>query len=171
MGGLLNGALEKRSSRWRAGSRLNLAPACTGRFRGSSVTASLPGSLLVNDKGRYHTQHPGLTEGRIVAYTCKWIYAYMTRNAMPEPETARLTITWSKEADHALRSFLGAQGMKKGDISKFIEEAVRWRIFHQTVREAREAFADVSPDELQKMIDESVEDVRAKHYRERAKRS
>ncbi len=91
---------------------------------------------------------------------------------MSEPEqTTRLTITWSKQADLALRSFLGAQGMKKGDLSKFIEEAVRWRIFHQTVREAREAFADVSPDELQKMIDEAVEDVRAKRYRELAKRS
>ncbi len=90
---------------------------------------------------------------------------------MSEPETPRLPITWSKQADHALRSFLGTQGMKKGDISKFIEEAVRWRIFHQTVRQAREAFAGVSPDELQKMIDETVEDVRAKHYRERAERS
>ena len=107
----------------------------------------------------------------IIAYTNKRMYAYMTRKAMSEPETTRLTITWSKRADYALRSFLGAQGMKKGDISKFIEEAVRWRIFHQTVREARQAFADVPPDELQKMIDEAVEDVRAKHYRERAKRS
>ena len=95
----------------------------------------------------------------------------MTTNSISEQESTRLTITWSKETDHALRSFLGVQGIKKGDISKFIEEAVRWRIFHQTVREAREAFADVSPDELQKMIDEAVEDVRAKHYRERARRS
>ncbi len=91
---------------------------------------------------------------------------------MTQPEeNTRLTITWSKQTDFALRSYLGAQGMKKGDISKFIEEAVRWRIFHQTVREAREAFADVSPDELQKMIDEAVDDVRAKHYQERANRS
>jgi len=89
---------------------------------------------------------------------------------MSEPETTRLTITWSKQADLALRAYLGAQGMKKGDISKFIEEAVRWRIFHQTIREAREAFADVPSDELQKMIDEAVDDVRAKGYRERAKR-
>jgi len=49
----------------------------------------------------------------------------MTRNSMSEPETTRLTITWSKQADLALRSYLGAQGMKKGDISKFIEDAVR----------------------------------------------
>lgn len=86
-------------------------------------------------------------------------------------ETTRLTITLSKQADYALRSFLGAQGMRKGDISKFIEEAVCWRIFHQTVREAREAFADLAPDELQKMIDDAVEDVRAKRYRDQAQRS
>jgi hypothetical protein len=94
----------------------------------------------------------------------------MTKGVAAQPETTRLTITWSKEADYALRTFLGSQGMKKGDLSKFIEEAVRWRIFHQTVRESREAFADVSPDELQKMIDQAVEDFRARHYRERAKR-
>jgi hypothetical protein len=52
----------------------------------------------------------------------------------------------------ALRSYLGAQGMKKGDISKFIEEAVRWRIFHDTVQEARASFGHVPPDELQKMF-------------------
>lgn len=85
-------------------------------------------------------------------------------------ETTRLTIIWSKEADHALRSFLSAKGMKKGGLSKFIEEAVRWRIFHQTVGEAREAFADVSPEELQKLVDEAVEDVRAKRYRQPVKR-
>ena len=86
-------------------------------------------------------------------------------------EAIRWNIKVSKKTDLTLRTYLGAQGAKKGDLSKFIEEAVRWRIFHQTVREARKAFADVSPDELQKMIDEAVEDVRAKRYRERAKRS
>ena len=79
-------------------------------------------------------------------------------------ETTRLTITWSKQVDLALRSYLGAQGMKKGDLSKFIEEAVRWRIFHQTVQQTRKAFADVPPDELQKMIDEAVDHARAKRY-------
>jgi Ribbon-helix-helix domain len=93
------------------------------------------------------------------------------KDVMSEPETTRLTISWSKEADHALRSYLGAQGMKKGDLSKFIEEAVRWRIFHRTVGEARDAFADVSPAKLQEMIDAAVEDARLKRYRERAKRS
>jgi hypothetical protein len=95
----------------------------------------------------------------------------MTKNAASTSETTRLTIAWSKSTDFALRTFLGAQGMKKGDISKFIEDAVRWRIFQQTVHDARAAFADVPPEELQKMIDESVEEVRAEHYRERAKQT
>jgi hypothetical protein len=89
----------------------------------------------------------------------------MTIPQNSEQENTRLTISWSKQADLALRSFLGAQGMKKGDLSKFIEEAVRWRIFHQTVREARENFEDVSPDDLQKQIDQGVEEVRARRFR------
>jgi hypothetical protein len=91
---------------------------------------------------------------------------------MPEPEeTTRVTITWSKETDLTLRSFLGAQGLKKGALSKFIEEAVRWRVFHQTVSGARERFAEIPGDQLQKEIDDAVEAVRADRYRRRAKRT
>jgi len=79
---------------------------------------------------------------------------------MTDPENTRLTITWSKETDLALRIFLGAQGLKKGAISQFIEDAVKWRLFDQTVGEVRTAFADVPPDQLQNMIDEAVQDVR-----------
>jgi len=95
----------------------------------------------------------------------KQLYAYMNTTESSQSENIRLTISWSKQADLALRSFLGAQGMKKGDLSKFIEEAVRWRIFHQTVGEARTRFDDVSPEELQKQIDQGVEEVRARRYR------
>ena len=40
-------------------------------------------------------------------------------------ETVRWTIKVSPETDLSLRGFLGAQGMKKGDLSKFVEDAVR----------------------------------------------
>ncbi|MGD9787568.1 MAG: ribbon-helix-helix domain-containing protein [Sulfuricellaceae bacterium] len=43
-------------------------------------------------------------------------------------ETIRWTIKVSGETDLALRRFLGAQGMKKGDLSRFVEEAVRLRL-------------------------------------------
>lgn len=47
-------------------------------------------------------------------------------------ETIRWTIKVSGETDLALRSFLGAHGMKKGDLSRFVEEAVRARLTELT---------------------------------------
>jgi hypothetical protein len=46
--------------------------------------------------------------------------------------------------------------MKKGDLSKFIEEAVKWRVLDQTIAEARNKFADMPPNELEAVIDEAV---------------
>ena len=71
--------------------------------------------------------------------------------------TTRWTVSVSRDTDIAVRSFLAQRGMKKGDLSKFIEDAVRWRVLDQTVAEARASFADLPPHELQAMIDEAVE--------------
>jgi hypothetical protein len=48
----------------------------------------------------------------------------------------RWNIKVSKEIDLTLRTYLRAQGMKKGDLSKFIEDAVPWRISNRTVQES-----------------------------------
>jgi hypothetical protein len=74
---------------------------------------------------------------------------------MPD-DTTRWTVSVSKDTDIVVRSFLAQRGMKKGDLSKFIEEAVKWRVLEQTVAEAREKFADVPPEELEALIDEAV---------------
>lgn len=79
-------------------------------------------------------------------------------------EAVRWNIKVSKQTDLTLRTFLGAQGAKKGDLSKFIEEAVRWRVFNLTVQDIRKRNADVDPDELQRIIDETVREVRAERY-------
>lgn len=76
-------------------------------------------------------------------------------------EAVRWNIKVSKDTDLTLRTFLGARGGRKGDLSKFIEEAVRWRVFHRSVQEIRERNAGTDPDELQRIIDESVREVRA----------
>ena len=76
---------------------------------------------------------------------------------MSRDSTTRWTVSVSKETDIAVRSFLAQRGMKKGDLSKFIEEAVRWRVFEQTIAEARSRFADLEPDALQSLIDEAVD--------------
>jgi hypothetical protein len=74
---------------------------------------------------------------------------------MPD-DTTRWTVSVSKETDVAVRSFLAQRGLKKGDLSKFIEEAVRWRVLDQTIAEAREKFSDVPPAELDALLDEAV---------------
>jgi len=71
-------------------------------------------------------------------------------------DTTRWTVSVSKDTDIAVRSFLAARGMKKGDLSKFIEEAVKWRVLDQTMTEARSKFADMPPQELELLIDEAV---------------
>jgi len=71
-------------------------------------------------------------------------------------DTTRWTVSVSKETDISVRSFLAQRGMKKGDLSKFIEEAVKWRVFEQTVAEARSKFADLPADEMEALIDEAV---------------
>ena len=73
----------------------------------------------------------------------------------------RWNIKVSKDTDLALRSFLGSKGMRKGDLTKFIEDAVRIQVFHQTVLDIKARNADTAPDELQSMIDRAVQDVRA----------
>jgi len=76
-------------------------------------------------------------------------------------EAIRWNIKVSKETDLALRTFLGSRGMKKGDLSKFIEQAVRAHVFHRTVQDIKSRNAGADPDELQALIDDTVREVRA----------
>jgi hypothetical protein len=76
-------------------------------------------------------------------------------------EAVRWNIKVSKETDLTLRTFLGAQGAKKGDLSKFIEEAVRWRVLHRTVQDIRARNSDADPDEIQRIVNQAVSEVRA----------
>ena len=84
-----------------------------------------------------------------------------------EAEAVRWSVKVSKDTDLTLRTFLGAQGMKKGDLSKFIEEAVRRRVLQCTIQDIRARNADADPDRIQRIVDEAVREVRAER---RAKR-
>ena len=83
---------------------------------------------------------------------------------MPDDTTTtRWTVSVSRDTDIAVRSFLAQRGLKKGDLSKFIEEAVKWRVLDQTIAEARGKFADMPPAELDAAIDEAVAAARKAH--------
>ena len=89
---------------------------------------------------------------------------------MEEQGVVRWNIKVSKETDLTLRTYLGAQGAKKGDLSKFIEEAVRRRVLQCTIQDIRARNADADPDEIQRIVDEAVSEVRAeRHSKARSK--
>ncbi len=78
-----------------------------------------------------------------------------------EQEAVRWSIKVSKDTDLTLRTYLGAQGAKKGDLSKFIEEAVRRRVLQCTIQDIRARNADADPDEIQRIVDEAVKEIRS----------
>jgi len=80
---------------------------------------------------------------------------------MPSDTTIRWTVCVSKDTDISVRSFLAERGMKKGDLSKFIEDAVKWRVLDRTLAEARSRFVDMTPEALDSLIDEAVAATRA----------
>ena len=75
-------------------------------------------------------------------------------------DTIRWTVKVSPETDRSLRSFLGQHGMKKGDLSKFIERAVQKEILTQTAAGVKQRNADLTGDQLQALIDDAVSAVR-----------
>src|SRR5438874_9629058 len=100
-----------------------------------------------------------LPSGSGLQWTHKCLSACMYRCYMEE--AVRWNVKVSKEIDLTLRTYLGAQGMKKGDLSKFIEEAVRWRIFNRTVQTINSRHANADTNELQAIVDRAVREVRS----------
>jgi hypothetical protein len=88
----------------------------------------------------------------------------------PMENAVRWSLVVSKETDISLRTYLARLGFRKGDLSKFVEEAVRWRVLDRTVEETKAANAHVPPAELETAIAEAVESVRAERFSSRARR-
>ena len=78
-----------------------------------------------------------------------------------EKQAVRWSLKISKDTDLSLRTFLGTQGMKKGDLSKFVEDAVNRRVLQCTVQDIWERNANADPDDVQRIVDEAVSEVRA----------
>jgi hypothetical protein len=74
------------------------------------------------------------------------------------------TIRWTVKVSRSTAQ----KGLKKGDLSKFIEEAVRWRVFHQTVEDTKERNLNVPHEELDAAIEEALAAVRAERFGKRA---
>lgn len=80
----------------------------------------------------------------------------------------RWSLVVSKDTDVAVRIFLAQRGMRKGDLSKFVEEAVRWRVLDRVVADTKAKNARVPAKKLAAAIDEAVHSIRAEHFRREA---
>lgn len=70
----------------------------------------------------------------------------------------RWNIAVSAETDQALRMLLASQGGgRKGDLSRFIEEAVRRRVFEETARDIKARNADFSAEQIDEAIAEALD--------------
>lgn len=77
-----------------------------------------------------------------------------------EEQAIRWSLKVSRETDLSLRTFLGSQGMKKGDLSKFVEDAVNRRLLQCTVQDIRARNADRDSEEIEALVEEAVREVR-----------
>lgn len=72
--------------------------------------------------------------------------------------SVRWNIAVSAETDQAVRLLLASQGGgRKGDLSRFIEEAVRQRVFEETAREIKARNADLSAAEIDEAVAEALD--------------
>jgi hypothetical protein len=77
--------------------------------------------------------------------------------------TTRWNLVVPKDLDKSLRQFLAAEGRgKKGELSRFVTEAVNKHIFDTALNAAREHNKDVDPDEMDAIIEESLALARAR---------
>lgn len=71
--------------------------------------------------------------------------------------SARWNLVVSEETDRHLRRVLAEQGRaRKGEISRYVEEAVRDRIFDDQVAAMHEKTAHLSETEIAELVDEAV---------------
>ena len=73
----------------------------------------------------------------------------------------RWNLSIPEKTDRAVRTFLARNGGKKGDLSRFVDEAVRRRMLDLAVRQVKERNAQYDQREILDLIDEEVNAARA----------
>ena len=79
-------------------------------------------------------------------------------------ELTRWSLKVSRETDIALRTLLATRGGKKGDMSRFVEDAVNREVLRETIRDIQARNVDADPPELELLIDEEVSAIRSSFW-------
>jgi hypothetical protein len=71
-------------------------------------------------------------------------------------DLTRWSLKVSRDTDIALRTLLAARGGRKGDLSRFVEEAVNREILRETVRDVQARNTDLDPSQIESLIEEEL---------------
>ena len=83
-------------------------------------------------------------------------------------ELARWSLKVSRQTDIALRTLLAMHGGKKGDLSRFIEDAVDRQVLREMAQDIRVRNTDLQPDEIMRLVDEETSLVRQSFWNDRS---
>ena len=73
----------------------------------------------------------------------------------------RWSLVIPERTDRAVRTYLARTGGRKGDLSRFVDEAVRRHVLDLTIRAIKDRNARYDQQEIIDLIDEEVDAARA----------
>lgn len=76
-------------------------------------------------------------------------------------DLARWSLKVSRDTDVALRTLLATRGGRKGDLSRFVEEAVNREVLRQTVSDIRARNVGLNEDDLAGLVSDELGETRA----------
>ena len=68
----------------------------------------------------------------------------------------RWSVVVPEDTDRALRSYLARKGTKKGDLSRFVDEAVLSRLFELTVEDVKERNQEYDQQDILEAIEDAL---------------
>ena len=68
----------------------------------------------------------------------------------------RWSVVVPEDTDRALRSYLARKGTKKGDLSRFVDEAVLSRLFELTVEDVKERNQEYAQEDILEAIENAL---------------
>jgi len=70
----------------------------------------------------------------------------------------RWSVVIPEDTDRALRSYLARKGTKKGDLSRFVDEAVLSRLFELTVEDVKKRNKEYPQEDILAAIEDALVD-------------
>ena len=68
----------------------------------------------------------------------------------------RWNLSIQDETDRKVRVFLARRGLKKGDLSTFVDDSVRGEVLRRTVLQVHEQNADLSAEEAMELANQAT---------------